>query len=109
MTGRNGRAWTSLGAAVLAAAVPLAPGHGTAKDLELGRYLAAECLTCHRAATASSAIPNIFGLPEEHFTEAIRAYRDKKLPNPIMQSVAGRLTDEDIASLALYFATVRRR
>jgi cytochrome c553 len=106
MIGRNGRAWRFL-AAAWAAAVPFAPG--SAKDLELGRYLAAECLTCHRAATASSAIPNIFGLPEEHFTQAIRAYRDKKLPNPIMQSVAGRLSDEDIESLALYFATVRRR
>jgi cytochrome c553 len=78
-----------------------------AKDLELGRYLATECLTCHRAATATSTIPNIFGLPESHFAEVIRAYREKKLPNPIMQSIAARLSDEEIESLALYFATAR--
>jgi cytochrome c len=80
----------------------------SAKDLELGRYLATECLTCHRAATATSTIPNIFGLPESHFTEVIRAYREKKLPNPVMQTIAGRLNDEEIESLAAYFATARR-
>jgi cytochrome c len=40
--------------------------------------------------------------------EVIRAYRDKALPNPVMQSIAGRLNDEDIAALALYFDTAKK-
>ena len=76
-----------------------------AADVELGRYLASECMTCHRGAGATSTIPNIFGLAERHLTDVIRAYRAKQLPNPVMQSVAGRLKDDEIAALAAYFAT----
>lgn len=99
----------SVAAAGLLTLVALAPRPAAGKDLELGRYLANECLTCHRAGTATSTIPNIFGLPEEHFAEVVRAYREKKLPNPVMQTIASRLSDEEIESLALYFATARRR
>ena len=76
-------------------------------DIELGRYLASECMTCHRAATSASAIPNIYGVKEDHLTAAIKAYRAKTLPNPVMQNIAGRLSDEDIASLALYFSQTK--
>ena len=79
-----------------------------AADAELGRYLAAECMTCHRSATATSTIPNIFGLSEAHLNEVIRAYRAKTLPNPVMQNIASRLSDEDIGALASYFATTKK-
>ena len=91
-------------AAVLALA-GVAAGRG---DIELGRYLAAECLTCHRTATATSTIPNIFGMAAPRFTTLIKAYRDKQLPNPVMQNIAGRLKDEDIEALAAYFAATKR-
>jgi cytochrome c len=77
-------------------------------DVELGRYLAAECMSCHRAATSTSAIPNIFGMPEPTFAEVIRAYRDKRLENPVMQNIASRLNDEEIAALASYFSTTAK-
>jgi cytochrome c553 len=81
---------------------------GAAPDLELGRYLAAECLVCHRAATATGAIPNIFGRPQQDLTQAMRAYREKQLPNPVMQTITGRLKDDEIEALAAYFATTPR-
>jgi len=40
--------------------------------------------------------------------EVLRAYRAKALPNPVMQTVASRLNDDDIAALALYFETARK-
>jgi cytochrome c553 len=40
--------------------------------------------------------------------EVIKAYRDKKLPNPVMQTIANRLSDDDIAALALYFQTAKK-
>ena len=76
-----------------------------AADVEFGRYLASECMTCHRGATATTTIPNIFGRAEQELTHIIRAYRDKQLPNPVMQNVAGRLKDDEIEALAAYFAT----
>jgi cytochrome c len=77
------------------------------RDLEFGRYLATECLTCHRSATAGSTIPNIFGMAEPRFTVLIKAYRDKQLPNQVMQSVAGRLKDDEIEALAQYFSVTK--
>jgi cytochrome c len=101
----------SVGAAAIGVAAVFAgrlDAAAAGADMELGRYLATECLTCHRAATATSTIPNIFGLNETHFTEVIKAYRAKTLPNAVMQNIAGRLSDDEIASLALYFSRTNK-
>lgn len=81
---------------------------GRSADVEFGRYLASECITCHGTAKADSTIPNIFGLGELHFVGIIKAYRDRALPNPVMQNIAGRLRDEEIEALAAYFATAKK-
>jgi cytochrome c len=81
-------------------------GHGA--DVELGRYLSSECTTCHGTAKSDSIIPLIRGMDEAHFVEVIKAYRAKTLPNPVMQTIAGRLRDEEIAALAAYFATANK-
>jgi cytochrome c553 len=106
---RSGRTtWVARWAAATAAVFSLAGGAAGRGDIELGRYLAAECLTCHRTATATGTIPNIFGMSAPRFTTLIKAYRDKQLPNPVMQNIAGRLKDEDIEALAAYFAATKR-
>jgi cytochrome c len=97
---------TLLAAATLAASWTI--GGAAARDMELGRYLASECMTCHRAATATSTIPDIFGMPEPTFAEVVRAYKDKRLANPVMQSIAGRLNEEEIAALATYFSVTAK-
>lgn len=80
-----------------------------AADIELGRYLSSECMTCHGAAKADTTIPPIHGLDQGHFTEVLKAYRAKTLPNEAMRNVAARLQDEDIAALAAYFAAAKSR
>jgi cytochrome c553 len=95
--------WTlSVFAALLTSSASAAP------DIALGRYLSAECVTCHRGGTARSAIPNIYGLAENAFVAVIQAYRDKRLNNAVMQNIAGRLKDEEIEALAAYFARTKR-
>ena len=79
-----------------------------AADIELGRYLSRECVTCHRAAAATETIPNIFGMAEQAFAEVIKAYRDKRLDNAVMQNIAERLKDDEIEALAAYFAKIKR-
>ena len=77
-------------------------------DMEFGRYLSSECMTCHGASKSDSTIPNIHGLGESHIVEVIKAYRAKTLPNPVMQNIAARLGDDEIAALAAYFATAKK-
>jgi cytochrome c len=111
MTSRRRKCTSSRAFAIAAAATALAASADTgfaAADIQLGRYLAAECMTCHRAGTTTSTIPNIFGVPEVILVQVLTAYRDKRLANPVMQNIAGRLSDDDIASLALYFATTTK-
>jgi cytochrome c len=93
-------------AAATAGLLNLSSAHAAA-DLELGRYLSNECMACHRPGTANVTIPNIFGLEQATFAEVMKGYRDKRLANPVMQNIAGRLSDDDISSLALFFAGVK--
>jgi len=94
--------------AMLAANIVVVATAADGADIELGRYLSSECMTCHGTAKADSTIPIIFGLGETHFVEVIKAYRAKALPNPVMQNIASRLNDEDIAALAAFFATAKK-
>ena len=72
-------------------------------DPEYGEYLASECQTCHQSSGANDGIPGIVGWPTEDFVVAMHAYKRKLRPHPVMQMMAGRLNDEEIAALAAYF------
>ncbi|MCL4152712.1 UNVERIFIED_CONTAM: hypothetical protein GTU68_044220 [Idotea baltica] len=72
-------------------------------DPEYGEYLASECQTCHQSSGANDGIPGISGWPTEDFVVAMHAYKRKLRPHPVMQMMAGRLNDEEIAALAAYF------
>lgn len=73
-------------------------------DAEYGEYLSSECTTCHRADGADDGIPSIVLWPEEDFVIAMHAYKTAIREHPVMNLVAGRLNDEEIAALAAYFA-----
>ena len=107
MASRTRRRATLL-AAIAAATWCASSAASTGADIELGRYLASECMACHRAQTTASSIPNLSQVPRDHFVEVIKAYRSKELPNPAMQNVASRLTDEDIEALALFYSTAKQ-
>ncbi|QFT97114.1 Cytochrome c2 precursor [Roseovarius sp. THAF8] len=72
-------------------------------DPEYGEYLSGECVACHQAGGANDGIPSIVLWPEEDFVVAMHAYKNKQRNHPVMQMVAGRLGDEEIAALAAYF------
>ncbi|MEM9523182.1 MAG: c-type cytochrome [Pseudomonadota bacterium] len=72
-------------------------------DPAWGEYLSSECTTCHRADGEDDGIPSITRWPTEDFVVAMHAYKDKIRPHPIMQMMAGRLSNEEIAALAAYF------
>lgn len=74
-------------------------------DPAYGEYLSGECVTCHQITGESTGgIPAITGWPEGDFKAALHAYRAKIRPHPVMQMIADRLSDDEIAALAAYFA-----
>ena len=75
-------------------------------DIEYGEYLGSECATCHLQTGVSEGIPAINGMDVEVFVALMLAYRSKVMENPVMQKIAGRLDDEQIGSLAIYFSTL---
>ena len=74
-----------------------------AGDPEYGAYLASECTTCHRPDGADEGIPSIVGWPVDDFVITLQAYKRGKRRHQAMQTIAKRLSDEEIASLAVYF------
>jgi cytochrome c553 len=100
-----------IGFAVLAAAPFLfAPELTTAAgDRALGEYLSSECVTCHQLSGKYEGIPPIVGWPEDSFIEIMNEYRSKHRSNPVMQTVAGRFSGEEIAALAAYFGSLKSK
>ena len=73
-------------------------------DIDYGEHLSGECVTCHHKAGLNKGIPSISGMDAEVFIALMLAYKAKEMENPVMQMIAGRLDDNQIASLALYFS-----
>ena len=75
-------------------------------DAEYGEYLAGDCTGCHQADGSYDGIPSIIGWDEESFVWAMHSYKEKIREHPVMQMMAGRLSNEEIAALAAYFVTL---
>lgn len=102
---RNPRAQAAARLAVpLLAACLLSSGQARAGDPEYGAFLAGECVTCHRADGIYAGIPRIIGWPQQAFIYAMEEYRDGLREHQVMQTIAARLGDEEIAALAAHFA-----
>lgn len=98
-------------AAFLCQALP-GSAHSTDSGIEgdpaLGAYLSSECVACHQASGVQVAgIPAIVGWPRDQFVAVMQSYRDGHRDNPVMHNVASRLTDEEIAALAVHFGNLK--
>jgi cytochrome c553 len=78
-----------------------------AGDKAFGQYLSSECVTCHQLSGRFEGIPPIIGWPEANFIEIMKQYRTKERTNPVMQNIAGKLSEEEIAALAAYFGSLK--
>ena len=75
-------------------------------DPEYGEYLSSECTTCHQADGDDDGIPSIVRWAEDRFVTVMHAYKLGVREHPVMNMVAGRLGNEEIAALAAYFAAL---
>jgi len=86
---------------------------GTAQaggDVKAGKAKAASCAGCHGAHGEGKAPnPKLAGMPEAEFIQHIKDYKSGKRPNPIMKTFAGQLKDRDVANLAAYYASLKKK
>lgn len=100
-----GRA-TFLAAALIALGLPtLAQADG---NPELGRAKSATCTACHGPDGRGTApnYPVLAGQYAEYMAHALTQYRSGERKNAIMAGFAANLSDDDIADLAAWFASL---
>ena len=93
-------------AALLLAGAPLC---APAADAAAGRAKAQACAVCHGAlgiATAPDA-PHLAGQPEIYLAAQLKAYRGGSRVHEVMAVMAKPLSDDDIANLAAWFASIK--
>jgi cytochrome c553 len=94
--------------AIVAAALAASAAH--AGDKELGKHLSSECVACHQlSGRVVAGVPAIVGIDTASFVAMMESYRKKERPNQVMQSIAAKFSDEEIAALAAYFESVKKR
>jgi cytochrome c553 len=102
------RARLALSAALLLAAVATSPPLRAA-DAAAGKAKAQACAVCHGPMGISSApdAPHLAGQPEIYLTAQLRAYRGGERKHEVMAVMAKPLSDDDIANLAAWFASIK--
>jgi cytochrome subunit of sulfide dehydrogenase len=87
-----------------------ASGTAWAQD-STGRNLAAACAICHgtqgKPATGAPLIP-LAGLPRDHISTQMRAFRDGKRPATVMHQIAKGYSDAQIETIAAWYAAQPR-
>ncbi|MHA2782893.1 c-type cytochrome [Vibrio harveyi] len=83
-----------------------------AGDAEAGQAKAAVCAACHGAdgIAVIPGYPNLKGQNEQYIESSIKAYKAGQRTGglaPVMQAQANLLSDEDIANLAAYYASLK--
>nr|WP_296747390.1 c-type cytochrome [Thioalkalivibrio sp.] len=99
---------------LVAASIAMAAGMATAQagDVEAGqaKYAASGCVGCHGPAGQGQAIfPKVAGSDVDHLVETMTKYRAGEAVGPnsaMMMPHAMNLSDEDIANLAAYMASM---
>jgi cytochrome c553 len=88
---------------MLVALIAFAPSIGHA-DAKAGEKKAQICLLCHKPNNPTASVPTLEGQTREYLYNQINAYREKRRPDPSMQTNVSRLSDKDMRDIAEYFS-----
>ena len=79
-----------------------------AGDIAAGKAKSATCAACHGANGISQIpmYPNLAGQKEQYLALQMKAFRDGERKNMVMAPMAKPLSDEDIANLSAYYASL---
>ncbi|NVK88623.1 MAG: cytochrome c4 [Gammaproteobacteria bacterium] len=83
--------------------------HLYAGDVEKGQQAAAACGACHGAdgnATLGPEYPKLAGQGAQYLAKQLREFKSGERNNAIMAGQAAPLSDEDIANISAYYASL---
>jgi len=101
---RSIRSGLLVGAFVGAVFVFSAPGVTSAGgDAAAGKNKAVACAVCH-TAIGNSDTPHLVGQRETYIVKQMKAFKAGDRKHPVMNAMAGALSEEDAANLAAYWA-----
>ncbi len=81
-----------------------------AGDAQAGKAKAAACAGCHGAnGEGKKPYPALAGKSESEIVQALQDYKSGKRANPIMKSFATPLSDQDMANVAAYYASLKAK
>lgn len=88
-----------------------APAASVAADPEIGKTLSNTCVACHGQNGISQVpiYPNLAGQKEQYLAASMKAYKNGNRTGgqaALMVPQAKNLSDEDIANLAAYYASL---
>ncbi|QDP02629.1 c-type cytochrome [Thalassotalea sp. PS06] len=80
-----------------------------AADIEAGKAKSAVCAACHGAKGISAVpmYPNLAGQKEAYIAKQLKDFKSGTRKDPVMAPMAMPLTDEDIANLSAYYASLK--
>ena len=81
-----------------------------AGDAQAGKAKAGACAGCH-GANGEGVKPNpaLAGKPEGEIVQALMDYKSGKRANPIMKTFATQLSDQDMANVAAFYASLKAK
>jgi len=80
-----------------------------AGDPAAGKAKSASCAGCHGAnGQGNGSNPPLAGKSEEALLQGLQDYKSGKRDNAIMKSFASKLSDQDMANLAAYYASLKK-
>lgn len=74
------------------------------------RATAATCANCHGTdgrGVSGAAVPNLAGMPKAYMIAQLKAFRDGTRQATVMHQLAKGLTEQQIESVADYFAALK--
>lgn len=92
----------------LFAAVALVATSANAADIEAGKAKSASCAACHGSAGISPTPiwPNLAGQKEQYLLAQLKAFKEGTRQNAQMAPMVAGLSDDDMANLAAYYASL---
>jgi cytochrome c553 len=80
-----------------------------AGDAAAGKGKSMVCAACHGAEGVSAIpiYPNLAGQKEAYLAKQLKAFKSGTRDDPTMKGMSAALSDEDIADLAAYYASLK--
>lgn len=94
----------------IAAAALVAVPQAALADDAAARRMAATCAACHGTTghSATKTVEPLAGRPKERLVELLQAFKTGKKPATIMQQISKGYTDQQLETIAGFFAAQKK-